>query len=66
MQKKYCLISGVLFSLVAATHLLRIIFGASVLVDTYVVPMFVSWIGFFVPAILAFWAFRLNQVPSAA
>ena len=66
MQKKYCLISGVLFSLVAATHLLRIIIGASVLVDTYVVPLFVSWIGFFVPAILAFWAFRLNQVPSAA
>jgi len=66
MQKKYRLISGVVFSLVAAAHLLRIIFGASVLVDTYEVPMFVSWIAFFVPAILAFWAFRLNQVPSAA
>jgi len=58
-HKKYCMASGALFSLVALAHLLRIIYGMSVLVDEYTVPMFASWLGFVVPAGLAFWAFRL-------
>lgn len=57
--KKYCMASCALFSLVALAHLLRIIYGISVQVDDYTVPMFASWIGFVVPAGLAFWAFRL-------
>ena len=59
-QKNYCLISGVLFGLVGLAHLLRILNGVSVHVDEYNVPMSVSWIGFIVPAALAFWAFRLS------
>lgn len=59
-HKKYCLVSGVLFSLVALAHLLRIVYGASVHVDEFAVPMLASWIGFVVPAALAVWAFRIN------
>ena len=59
-HKKYCVISGLLFSLVALAHLLRIVYGMSVQVDEYAVPMFVSWIGFIIPAGLAFWAFRID------
>lgn len=59
-HKKYCVVSGALFSLVALAHLLRIINGMSVQVDEYAVPMFVSWIGFIIPAGLAFWAFRID------
>jgi len=57
--RRYCLISGVLFSLVALAHLLRIVYGMSIQVDEYVVPMIVSWIGLVVPAGLAVWAFRI-------
>ena len=58
--KKYCAASGVLFSLVAIIHLLRIVYGMSIQVDGYVIPMFVSWVGLIVTVCLAFWAFRIN------
>jgi len=59
--KEYCVVSGVLFSLVALAHLLRIVFGMPVQVDEFDVPMLVSWVGLIVPAGLAFWAFRLSR-----
>ena len=58
--RPYCLVSGVLFALVALAHLLRIVNDIPVLVDDYDVPMLLSWIGFAVPAGLAVWAFRLK------
>jgi len=57
--RTYCVVSGVLLSLVAVAHLLRIIYGMPIVVDTYDVPMAMSWFGFVVPAALAFWAFRI-------
>ena len=57
--KNYCVVSGVLFSLVALAHLLRIVFGTQVVVDDFQVPMSVSYAGLLVPAGLAFWAFRI-------
>ena len=57
-HQKYCVVSGVLFSLVALAHLLRIIFGMSLQVDEFDVPMFISWVGLVVPTGLALWAFR--------
>lgn len=60
-HRNYCVVSGVLFSLVALAHLLRILYGMSIQVDEYAVPMFASWMGLIVPAGLAFWAFRISQ-----
>lgn len=60
-HKKYCIFSGVLFALVALAHFFRIVCSVSVQVDGYELPMFVSWVGFFIPAGLAFWAFRLSR-----
>lgn len=57
-HKNYCMVSGILFLLVALAHLLRLAFGLQVQIDEYSVPMFVSWFGFIVPAALSFWAFR--------
>jgi len=65
-HRNYCAISGVLFSLVALAHLLRIAYGMSIQVDEYTVPMFVSWLGLIVPAGLAFWAFRIIRESSTA
>lgn len=58
-HKGYCVVSGVLFALVAVLHLLRIVYGFSIQVDDYAVPMLVSWIALIVPAGLAVWAFRV-------
>ena len=60
-HKNYCVVSGVLFALVALAHLLRIVNDVSILLDGNAVPMYVSWIGFIVPAALALWAFRLSR-----
>ena len=64
-NQQYFLISGVLFALVSIAHLMRIVFGMSVQVDATAVPMAVSWVGFALPAVLAYWAFRLNRASGA-
>jgi hypothetical protein len=60
-HKEYCVVSGILFSLVALAHLLRIVFGMPVQVDEFDVPMIISWVGLVVPTGLAVWAFRLSR-----
>lgn len=65
-HQSYCAVSGALFTLVALAHLLRIVYGMSIQVDDYVVPMTVSWVGLLVPAGLAFWAFRIHRRSGAA
>lgn len=57
----YLLISGTLFALVSFAHLLRLILALPVLIEDYAVPMYISWIGFIVPGLLAAWAFRLRN-----
>jgi hypothetical protein len=64
--KKYCVVSGTLFSLVALAHLLRIAFGVAVQIDGCVVPMGLSWIGLVVPGALAIWAFRIALAADAS
>lgn len=62
-HKKYCVVSGTLFALVALAHLLRIVADMPVQVDDFAIPMWVSWIATIVPAGLAFWAFRIARQP---
>ncbi len=64
-HREYSIVSGSLFALVAAVHLLRIVYGVPVDVGGYAVPMAVSWFGFIVPAALSAWALRLVR-PGAA
>jgi len=60
-SKNYCVVSGILFVLVAAAHLLRILLGLPVQIEDYAVPMYVSWFGMLIPGGLAFWAFRATK-----
>ncbi|MDH3546990.1 MAG: hypothetical protein OEN22_07805 [Gammaproteobacteria bacterium] len=63
-HKAYCIVSGLFFALVALAHLLRIVYGMSVQVDEYMVPMSASWIAMIVPGALALWAFRTSRGPA--
>jgi hypothetical protein len=65
-HKDYCVVSGVLFSLVALAHLLRLLYSLPVQIGDVAVPMLVSLIGFAVPAALAVWAFRISRGQSAS
>lgn len=64
--KTYCLVSGALLAAVGLAHLLRVVYGMSVMVDEYSVPMFLSWVGFVVTGCLAIWAFRIIRASSGS
>jgi len=59
-QKTFARIAGAVFTLVAVGHVLRIAFGASVVVQNTSIPMWVSWIAFVVAWYLAYEGFRLG------
>lgn len=63
--KRYCAVSGALFILVALAHLARIAYDLPVTIGGYALPMVVSWVAFFVPALLAAWALRLAAGPAS-
>jgi hypothetical protein len=64
--KPYCLVSGVLFGLVALGHLLRIVFRVPLDVGGISIPMWVSWFGTIVPGALSIWAWRIARGTKAA
>jgi hypothetical protein len=55
----YLAISGVIFGIVAVLHLLRVVNGWALVLGPWSAPMWVSWLGIVVPAILCIWAIRL-------
>jgi len=59
--RNYGVVAGVLFLMVALAHMYRVAAGISVQVDGVLIPMWVSWIGTVVPAVLAFWGFRIAR-----
>jgi hypothetical protein len=59
-KKGYLVISGIIFLVVAIFHLIRVLFHIPVLINTWEAPFWISWVGFFVTAILCIWAFRLS------
>jgi acyl-CoA reductase-like NAD-dependent aldehyde dehydrogenase len=58
--RTYLIISGCIFGIVAILHLLRVVNGWTLVLGPWTVPMWVSWVGTIVPALLCGWAFRLS------
>lgn len=62
----YLLISGTIFGLAAIFHVLRVVIGWTLTLHTWSVPMWVSWLGTILPAVLCIWAlglaFRKNLI----
>jgi len=58
-DKPYCLITGIIFALVAIVHLLRIAYDWSVHIENWIAPMWISWLGVVVAGLLALWAFSM-------
>ena len=63
--KPASLIAVLVFSLVAAAHLVRLLFQLEIAVAGAVVPMWVSVMAFFLAVALAFALFREGQEPPA-
>jgi hypothetical protein len=58
-KKTYFFISGLVFAIVAAVHLLRIINQFQIVIGTWSAPMSVSWIGIIIPGLLSYCGFVL-------
>jgi hypothetical protein len=59
-QQVFSLIAGILFLLMALVHFWRIVEGIDVILAGAAVPMWVSWIGLVVAALLAFYGLRYS------
>lgn len=59
--RNYLLVSGVIFGLVALVHLFRVIKNLAFQFGPIDVPIWASWLGFLIPAMLCGWAFSLAR-----
>ena len=60
-HKTFSLVVGVVFLLIAVGHLLRVVFGATFVVQGMTVPMWPSVLAVLVMGYLAFEGFRLSS-----
>ncbi len=57
-MRRYELVSGIFFSIIALAQLTRTLLGWPVQVDGFTVPIWFSGVAFLITASLAVWAFR--------
>ena len=62
-RRAYLLVTAVIFSLIALLHLVRIIIGWSVMLASWSVPMWLSWVALIVTGALAYFGFTLRRSP---
>lgn len=60
-QKTFTLIAGVVFSLIAVLHVLRLIFKWQAVIGGWNVPGWVSCLALFLSGYLAYSAFKLRK-----
>jgi len=64
MQKTMLYIAGMIFVLVAIAHVVRLLLEVEILINGWVLPLWVSLAGSVVPAILAWLCFRAAKTVS--
>ena len=57
-EKTFATIAAVIFALVALLHLLRLVMGWSIVIDSWTVPMWLSWMGLVVAGGLSYYGAR--------
>ena len=57
--KSFTLLAGVIFAIVALAHLLRVLMGWPIVIDTWTVPIWLSWIALAVAGGLSYFGFSL-------
>lgn len=58
-ERTYLMVVGIVFTVVAGAHLLRVFFNADLVIMDWAAPLWLSWIGTVVVAYLAYMSFRL-------
>ena len=61
-QQTFNKIAGIIFLIVAILHLIRAIAGWQILIgESFVIPLWISWAGFIVAGILAYFGFKFSK-----
>ncbi len=60
--KSYCLVSALLFGLVAIAHLLRVIYRWPIAVEAWSIPLWISWVAVPVAVALSIWGIWMWNV----
>ncbi len=60
-QKTFLSLTGIIFLVIAVSHLLRVVLGWHAIVAGWAVPMWFSYIGVVVAGYLAFQAFNQSR-----
>ena len=60
-QGAFLLVTSSIFALIALLHALRLIYGWNVMIGEWIVPVWVSAIGFLIAGYLAFQGFLLRR-----
>ena len=63
-QRSFCLITSILFLLMALLHAIRLLQGWQVTIGGAVVPLWVSGIGLAISGFLAYEGFLLSKTPT--
>jgi len=58
MQRIMLYVAGTIFVLVAIAHIVRLLLGVEILINGWLLPLWVSMAGAFVPVVLAWLCFR--------
>ena len=64
-MRRYEMVSGIIFTVMAIVQLLRTVLGWPVQIDLFTVPVWFSAIAFLVMGSMAIWAFRSGGKPAA-
>jgi hypothetical protein len=59
-RKTFCMLAGIIFTLVALFHLVRIYMDWPVMIADWSVPKWLSWVGLIVAGRLALFRFRFT------
>ena len=62
-QRTFSLVVGVVFLLIAVGHLVRVVLGATLVIEGMAIPMWPSVLAVIVMGYLAFAGFRLSMKP---
>jgi Mn2+/Fe2+ NRAMP family transporter len=59
-RKTFCMLAGIIFTVVALFHLVRIYMDWPVMIADWSVPKWLSWVGLIVAGSLALFGFRFT------
>lgn len=58
-QRSFSLLTGIIFTIIAFLHLLRIIYGWNPVVEGWIMPKWLSWVALIVSGYLGYEGLRL-------